>query len=126
MMRFVDMTQVWLSQLRWVSALGYSFEGYVTAEFRGASVSCAGGLPAEVVAALPALLPNTAAVGSPAVRNALLRPGASCAIDLDEVLAYFSASRPPAAVVGVLCAYLAGLHGLTLLAYRRLAAREAR
>lgn len=126
MVRFVDMTQVWLSQLRWVSAMGYAFDGFATAEFAGASYGCADGLAPDVVGFLPALLPNTAAVASPLVRDALLSPGADCAVDLDAVLAYFGAGRPLWATALILLAYLLVCHGLTFGAYVRLARREAR
>jgi hypothetical protein len=39
--------------------MAYAFEGYATAEFKGGSYSCAGGLPLDVIGYLPSFLPNT-------------------------------------------------------------------
>jgi len=62
--------------------MGFAFEGYATAEFKGGVYSCAGGLAVDVVGFLPSFLPNTTSITSPFVRNALLSPGEGCIIDL--------------------------------------------
>lgn len=64
--------------------MGFAFEGYTTAEFRGAAYSCAGGLSADVVAYLPTFLPNTPSLNTPYVLNALSNPGADCVVNLGE------------------------------------------
>lgn len=60
--RYADMSQVWLSQLRYVSAMAYSFEGYSVAEFTvgrrgvqgGARVRAVTGREGSAVGALEA------------------------------------------------------------------------
>jgi hypothetical protein len=39
--------------------MAYAFEGFATAEFKGGTYSCAGGLPSDVIGYLPSFLPNT-------------------------------------------------------------------
>lgn len=69
---------------RYISAMGFAFEGYLTTEFAGGTFSCAGGLAPELTAYIPVLLPNTTVIASPLVRNILINPGADCVVDLGK------------------------------------------
>ncbi|GBF87651.1 ABC transporter G family [Raphidocelis subcapitata] len=126
MVRYADMTQVWLSQLRYISAMGFAFEGYSIAEFVGGSYSCAGGLASDILGYLPTFLPNTPAVSSPLVRGVLTNPGPDCVIDLGSILTYFGIAKPLWLVFVILIGYLAVLHVATYFAYLGLARKERR
>ncbi|KAF8067234.1 ctr9 [Scenedesmus sp. PABB004] len=94
MVRYQDMSQAWFSQLRYISAMGFAFDGYAQAEFGGVSYSCAGGLAPSIVAFLPEFLPNTPAITSPLVLNQVNNPGPTCRVELGSILSYFDLFRP--------------------------------
>ncbi|KAI8467922.1 MAG: hypothetical protein J3K34DRAFT_523385 [Monoraphidium minutum] len=126
MVRFADMSQVWLSQLRYISAMAFAFEGFTTAEFKGGSYSCAGGLPADVIGYLPSFLPNTTSLQTPLVTRTLTSPGEGCVINLGAVLDYFNIFKPIWMIVVILAGYLGVLHLLTFGAYLLVGRKERR
>lgn len=111
---------------RYISAMGYGFEGYTRAEFRGVTYSCAGGLAPTIIAYIPSFLPNTTQINSPIVRNALSNPGPDCTVRLDSILDYFELFRPFWEVVVILLAYLGFFHIITYLGFLWLTKKEKR
>jgi hypothetical protein len=111
----------WLSQLRWLSAMGYSFDGLAQLELRGALYDCSGGLPESVISLLPGLLPNTTLVTSPLVTGQLAQPGEGCVADTSAVLAFLGLSRPIASTAAILLGYLLVVHLATYAALCRVA-----
>ncbi|KAG1673764.1 hypothetical protein FOA52_002333 [Chlamydomonas sp. UWO 241] len=111
----------WLSQLRWLSAMGYTFDGLAQLELMGALYNCSGGAPNAVIDLLPALLPNTTLVTSPLVTGQLSQPGAGCVADTSAVLEFLGLSRPIAVTTGILLGYLIIVHLATYAALRSLA-----
>jgi ABC-type multidrug transport system ATPase subunit len=126
MVRYVDMSQNWFSQLRYISAMGFGFEGYARAEFLGVTYSCAGGLAPTIIAYIPTFLPNTAQINSPIVRNALTNPGKDCTVRLDSILDYFELFRPFWMVVVILLGYLGFFHIVTYIGFLYLTKKEKR
>eukprot|EP00878_Enallax_costatus_P000100 GHUV01000134.1.p1 GENE.GHUV01000134.1~~GHUV01000134.1.p1 ORF type:complete len:870 (+),score=236.10 GHUV01000134.1:1054-3663(+) len=126
MVRYVDMTQNWFSQLRYLSAMGYAFEGYSRAEFLGVTYSCAGGLAPSIIAYIPTFLPNTSQINSPLVQNALKNPGSNCTVRLDSILDYFQLFRPFWMVSVILIGYLGFFHVLTYFGFIWLTKKEKR
>lgn len=125
--RYADMQMQWLSQLRWVSSMNYSFAAFMRNQFGGVAASCASGMPDELVGTIQRLMPNTRLLRTPAVRNMLVSPGPDCVLNLDAVLDYFGVNSSPLWVyVLALVAYLAVVHVLSYLALRQLARKERR
>jgi len=125
MVRYKDMTQVWFSQLRYLSTLGYAFDGYAQAEFGGVSYSCAGGLSPYMSSYLPTYLPNLL----PVVRSQMgtmnqARP--DCTIDLGKILDYFGLHRRFWVTCVILVGYLGVLHIATYLGLLMLTKKERR
>src|SRR5512135_2294898 len=78
---------------RYLSAMGFAFDGYAQAEFTGVTYSCASGLAPSIVGFLPKFLPNTPIIRSPAAASQLAGTE-GCVVHLDSILAYFSLFRP--------------------------------
>jgi len=111
-----QMTLSWLSQLRWVSAMGYAFDGLAQLELSGDMYNCSSGAPGGVVQLLPQLLPNTTLLSSQLVTQQLQEPGQDCVADTDAVLQYLGHARPIGMTIGILLGYLGVLHVATLAA----------
>ncbi|WIA12817.1 hypothetical protein OEZ85_006447 [Tetradesmus obliquus] len=126
MVRYKDMTQVWFSQLRYISAMGYAFEGYAQAEFKGIKYSCAGGLAPSITAYLPIFLPNTPILRGTLVTGQLANPGADCVVELGSILEYFELFRPLWMIVVILVGYLLFFHIVTYLGFLWLTKKEKR
>ncbi|KAL6756257.1 ABC-2 type transporter-domain-containing protein [Haematococcus lacustris] len=116
----------WLSQLRWISAMGYAFGGLAQEELRHAAYNCSQGIAPGIVSLLPRLLPNTPALNSPLVSQSLNNPGASCELRGDALLQYFNLTRPFAATLGIMLGYLLVMHILTYLALVLVSRKERR
>jgi len=126
LVRYVDMRHHWLSYLRYLSAMGYTFAGLLQLEFSGLTVSCAGGLAPGVVKILPKFLPTVANLKLPFVTNQLKNPGADCSIDLSLVVQYFQVTYPFWLVVTILVGYWLVTHLLTFAGLLYLAKKERR
>ena len=126
LVRYVDMRHHWLSYLRYLSAMGYTFAGLLQLEFSGLTVSCAGGLAPGVVSILPKFLPTVANLKLPFVTNQLKNPGADCSIDLSLVVQYFQVTYPFWLVVTILVGYWLVTHLLTFAGLLYLAKKERR
>jgi hypothetical protein len=126
MVRYVDMTQKWFSQLRYVSAMGYAFEGYARAEFGGVGYSCAGGLAPSLMELLPRFFPNTPLLSSPALLAQVGSPSPGCVVDLDSLLTYFGLSRPFWLTAVILLGYLGVFHVATYGGFLLLTRKEKR
>lgn len=109
---------------RYISAMGYGFEGYAQAEFKGISYSCAGGLAPSIVAFLPTFLPNTPQISL--ASNLVQNPGANCVVNLGSILDYFELFRPLWMVTVILIGYLGFFHIITYLGFLWLTKKEKR
>ncbi|KAJ9505285.1 hypothetical protein QJQ45_027868 [Haematococcus lacustris] len=114
----------WLSQLRWISALGYAFGAL---QLTGvASLLLLQGIAPNLVSLLPRLLPNTPLLTSPLVSATLTNPGANCELRGEALLEYFKLTRPFSATLGILIGYLLVMHVLTYLALVVVSRKERR
>ena len=111
---FKEVSLSWLTNLKWVSAVYYAFEGMAVVEFSNVKLPCAGGLDPAGVKFLRDLLPNTRLLGLKAVQNGLAHPGPDCVADASAVLDYFSFGRGYPATVGILIGYWLITHVLTV------------
>jgi len=126
MVRYADINQGWFSQLRYISAMGYAFDGYAQAEFTDVTYSCANGLAPSIVDYLPEFLPNTPVIKTPAAMRQITNPGPSCVVHLDSILSYFSLYRPFWMTTVVLFGYLGVLHLATFGGLMQLTKKERR
>ncbi len=106
--------------------MGYAFEGYSRAEFRGVAYDCSGGLAPSILAYLPVFLPNTPQITSPFVLQQISNPGPNCRVDLGSILDYFELYRPFWEVTVILLGYLGFFHILTYLGFLWLTKKEKR
>jgi hypothetical protein len=116
----------WLSSLRYLSALYYSFEGLSRAEFGGAAFDCSGGVDAASVTFLRELLPNSKLMSSSAVTNALTNPGRDCVARTDALLEYHGFTRAFPDTVGILFFYWVVTHACTYAAMVLVSRKERR
>ena len=123
---FGEASLQWLTNLRWLSAVYYAFEGMAVLEFSGVAHTCGGGLDAEGLAFLRELMPNTRALGLKVVQAGLASPGRGCIADASAVLGYFDFGRTSRATAAILLCYLAICHALTFAAMLLVARRERR
>ncbi|KAI8463050.1 MAG: P-loop containing nucleoside triphosphate hydrolase protein [Monoraphidium minutum] len=125
--RFKDMGLPWLANLRYASAVNFTYSAYLRAEFSGAAFSCAGGLaPKDLVDAMRQMLPNTPQLRTSVFDRTLLAPGQGCVMDMDAVLEYLDMTSPVWVYLLSLAAYLVVMHGLTYLGLLLLARKERR
>ncbi|KAI8470836.1 MAG: hypothetical protein J3K34DRAFT_521019 [Monoraphidium minutum] len=124
--RFADMANGWLAPLRYVSAVNFAYAALLKAEFGGADMGCAGGLPPDMLAATQALLPDNPTVHGTMFTRMVGRPGAGCRMELDAVLSYFGIGAPAAVYLAALLAHLVFMHAATYCGLLRLARRERR
>ena len=108
---FTEVTLGWLTQLRWLSALFYAFEGLAVVEFGGVKLNCSQGLDPSGLKFLKELLAN---------------PGPDCVTDATAVLDYFRFGRPFKASFGILLGYWIITHTLTFVAMLVVARKERR
>lgn len=111
---------------RYLSAMGYAFDGYAQAEFSGFAYSCASGLAPSISGFLPQFLPNTPILRSPASLRMIEAPGAGCVVQLDSILTYFNLSRPFWMTCVILLGYLGVLHIATFIGLMQLTKKEKR
>jgi hypothetical protein len=123
---FKEASLEWLTNLKWVSALYYAFEGMSVVEFSGVMLPCSGGMDPRGYQFLRNLLPNTRLLGLKAVQNGLTNPGADCITDAGAVLEYFNFGRGFRATLGILVGYLLITHILTYTAMVVVARKERR
>lgn len=102
-----------ITELRYISALFYTFEGVAQTEFGNKYFRCNKGMDDSTIATLRQLLPRTKMLSTPLMINALKNPGADCLASSDAVLKVFGYTRSFGASLGILIAYLAGTHILT-------------
>lgn len=113
---FITFTSVRLygiTQLRWISAMYYAFEGVALTEFQGMSYRCNQGLSDASIASLKMLLPKTKFLSMPLFVNGLKNPGTDCIADANAVLNMYDYNRPFQVTFGILLGYLGLLHILT-------------
>lgn len=118
-----------LSNLRYLSALYYAFEGLIGVEFSGRKFPCPPtGLDSVSADFFTQLLPGAANLATPAMLQRLTTgtEAATCVVDSDAVASYFGVGRSFGTTVGVLVAYLGVLHIATFLALVVVARREGR
>ncbi|WIA12631.1 hypothetical protein OEZ85_006286 [Tetradesmus obliquus] len=118
-------TNVWLTQLRYISALYYSLEALTVNEFHGSSMSCSGGLEPGLAGLAESALASITP-GQHAMLQQLTQPQESCLIRNDALLEYMQYGRPFGVSVAILGGYLAVVHLLTYAALVLLARHEAR
>lgn len=124
-----DMRLPGLSGLRWLSAMGYVYDGTVQAEFGGGrGLDCSGALASVANDSwLPRLLPGNELLSSPFVRSQIAASAKEgCVTDASLIPEFFGAARPFGETVGILLAYLAAAHALTFAALTALTARRER
>jgi hypothetical protein len=102
-----------ITQLRWISALYYAFEGVALTEFKDVVYRCNGGLGDASIATLRMLLPRTKILSTPFFVNALKTPGADCIADANALLKMYEYARPWEHTLAILLSYLALTHALT-------------
>ncbi|GAX73384.1 hypothetical protein CEUSTIGMA_g837.t1 [Chlamydomonas eustigma] len=105
-----------LSQLRWISATNFCFEGMAQVELLGGNFDCSGGISSSEVTLLPKLLPNTTLVNSTAVQSAIESKQPGCVASVDSLLQDIGLLRRSVGdnILALVC-YLVILHGLTLI-----------
>jgi hypothetical protein len=123
---FLSVQLYGITQLRYISALFYTFEGVALTEFSGRYYRCNKGMDDSTIAVLQQLLPRTKMLTSPLVINALKNPGADCLADSNAVLSMFNYSRPFGYTFGILVGYLVGTHILTYIWMKIVARHEQR
>ena len=123
---FKEASLQWLTQLKWLSAVYYAYEGMAVIEFGGVKVTCGGGLDPSGYAFLRELLPNTKLLSLKIVQSGLAAPGDNCVADASAVLDYFSFGRAYNATIGILIGYWLITHLLTYLAMVVVGRRERR
>ena len=106
--------------------MGYAFDGYAQAEFKGLTYSCADGLAPSIVGFLPEFLPNTPAIRGPQATRLLSNSGPNCVIQLDAILSYFDLYRPFWITTVILLVYLGVLHLATFGGLLMLSRKEKR
>lgn len=111
---------------RYISAMGFAFDGYAQAEFTGVTYSCANGLAPSIVGFLPEFLPNTPIISTPTALRQITQPGAACVVHLDSILGYFSLYRPFWMTAVILFGYLGVLHLATFGGLMQLTKKERR
>lgn len=124
--RFRDMTNGWLSFLKYTSAVNFAYGAVMKAEFGGASLSCAGGIPEDLIGTLRSLLPDNKLLRMPAVLKMASSPGPDCRMRMGAVLDYFDVGMPTAAYIGALLLHLAAMHAATFAGLLLLARKERR
>lgn len=119
-----------LSNLRYLSALHYAFEGLLGVEFGGRTFPCpSAGLDAVSAGFFTQLLPGAANLVTPAMLQGLTNgseAAAGCVVNSDAVAQYFGFSRSFGVTLGVLVGYLGVLHVVTFVAMLLIARKEAR
>jgi len=123
---FNDLRFKWLSNLRYLSALYYSFEGLAHIEFGDARFDCSAGVDPAGVTFLKQLMPNSRVLNLSAVTNALTHPGPDCVADTNALLHYHQFIRPFERTVGILFSYWVICHIFTYLVMVRVARKEQR
>lgn len=123
---FKEVTLGWLTNLKWISAMYYAFEGMAVVEFQGVRLNCSQGMDPNGVKFLKELLPHTKLLSLKAVTNGLTNPGADCVTDASAVLEYFSFERGFGATFGILLGYWLITHVLTYIAMVAIARKERR
>eukprot|EP00877_Chromochloris_zofingiensis_P013185 jgi/Chrzof1/811/Cz01g29200.t1 len=151
MVRYIDMSQNWLSQLKYISAMGYGFEGYTRAEFEDVTYPCSipGLFNNTMFDYLPLLLPNanvtyTGQGFNTTVPLADLRTNPlyatilsdqlqiqaeanpNCIVNLGAIVTYFQLFRPMWTTFVILIGYLGVVHVLTYLGLLNLTRKERR
>ena len=113
MVRYVDMKQQWLSQLRYLSAMGYAFSGLARGEFYGLVYQCSDGVfDSGMNELMRSLFPNTELLQSALFTKAVKNAGTDCVMDMDAVVDYFSLTMPVGLSILILIAYLIIMHVL--------------
>lgn len=102
-----------ITELRYISALFYTFEGVTQVEFANKYFRCNKGMDDDTIATLRQLLPRTKMLNTPLVVNALKNPGSDCLADSNAVLKVFNYTRSFEDTFGILMGYLVGTHILT-------------
>lgn len=102
-----------ITELRYLSALFYTFEGVAQTEFANKYFRCNQGLDDATITVLRQLLPRTKMLTTPLMVNALKNPGADCLADSNAVLRAFDYSRPFGSTFGILFGYLVATHMVT-------------
>jgi ATP-binding cassette, subfamily G (WHITE), member 2 len=123
---FADVAFMWLTQLRYVSALYYAFEGVAIVQFKDQTLSCQGGLDQGTLSLLRDMLPNTAVLRNTAVMNTLTRPDPRCVVDTNAITRYFNFGRPLGATVAIMLGYWLVVHLMTYGAMILVVRRERR
>lgn len=102
-----------ITELRYISALFYTFEGVAQTEFFNKYFRCNKGMDNDTITVLRQLLPRTKMLTTPLVVNALKNPGADCLADSNAVLRVFNYTRSFEHTFAILVGYLVGTHILT-------------
>jgi hypothetical protein len=124
---FDQLTLKPFSQLRYLSAMGYAFEGLTRAELSGRTYNCSSGMDPSRLTLIERLIPAAkGALDMPVVQQALRNPGENCELHADAVLGLYGMERGFGMLAGVLVGYLAALHLATFLSLVMLSRRERR
>ncbi|KIY92062.1 hypothetical protein MNEG_15902 [Monoraphidium neglectum] len=123
---FREVTLGWLTNLRFVSAVYFAYEGIATVEFAGVRMACSAGVDANGIAFLKELLPNSRLLDMHAVQAALAAPGPDCVTEAGAVLDFFTFNRGFSATLAILVGYWLVTHVLTYLALLLVARKERR
>jgi hypothetical protein len=115
-----------ITELRYLSALFYTFEGVAITEFSNKYFRCNKGMDDSTIAILRQLLPRTKMLNTPLVVNALKNPGADCLASSNAVLNVFDYTRPFGHTFGILVGYLVAAHIITFIWMRIVARHEQR
>lgn len=111
---FTDVKLYGITQLRWISALYFAFEGVALTEFKGMVFACSrDGIADSTIASLRYLLPRTKFLSMPLFVNALRNPDPDCIANANALLRMYDYGRPFQHTFGILLGYLGLMHALT-------------
>jgi len=123
---FKEVSLSWLTNLKWLSAMYYAFEGMAVVQFDGVKLTCSGGLDPAGLKFLKELLPNTRLLNLKVVQNGMANPGPDCVADASAVLDYFNFGRSFNATLGIMLGYWLITHMLTYLSMVVVGRKERR
>lgn len=117
----------WVSWLRWVSAMGYTWNGITKIEFENRNFTCADGvgvLIPDLQAAVTEGLPNLDGGQASIFTNIVSDPDPDCVLNTNRILNFFDIDTPFWTTMCILLGYLGVLHILTFAGLKLLANKD--
>jgi ATP-binding cassette subfamily G (WHITE) protein 2 len=117
----------WISWLKWVSAMGYTWNGITKIEFQNRNFTCsegAGILIPDLQGAINEGLPNLDRGQAAVFTNVVSDPDPDCVLNTNRLLDFFDIDTPFWTTMLILLGYLGILHLLTFAGLKLLAVRD--